>query len=70
MSQARIRLASALDIIEHLMDDVGLTQADIAHELGVAERTISRWWNKKSCPSRKHLIELLGISSPDEKEEN
>lgn len=66
---SRIRLASALDVIEHLMDDVGLTHADIARELGVAEKTISRWWTKKSCPSRKHLIELLGLSSPEEKEE-
>jgi DNA-binding transcriptional regulator YiaG len=65
----RQRLADALDVLEHLKDDVGLTHADIAEALQVTERTVSRWWTQKVAPSRRHLIELLGLQDNNEKEE-
>jgi DNA-binding transcriptional regulator YiaG len=68
MMTPKERLASTLDIIEHLMDDVGLTETDIARELNVNVKTVSRWWTKRSHPTRNHFIALLGLQSPEEKE--
>jgi transcriptional regulator with XRE-family HTH domain len=65
----RQRLIESRKILEHLMDDVGLTQSDIARELNVTEKTVNRWWRAVSNPSLTHYIALVGLQTPEEKEE-
>ena len=56
-----MRLASAIDRVKH---DKGLTQAEIAHMLGVKQASISYWKSGKKKPNLDkldQLCELLGI---------
>ena len=43
----------------------GITQADLARELGVTQPTISDYVNAKKSPSRKNLVHLMGFLGLD-----
>ena len=46
----------------------GITQADLARELGVTQPTISDYVNAKKSPSRKNLAHLMGFLDLDPSE--
>jgi putative transcriptional regulator len=39
-------------LIKEVRKQLGFSQEDLAHKLGVSFSTINRWENKKSSPSR------------------
>lgn len=54
--------------VRELREQQGLTQAELAHELGIAPSTIYTWESGKVIPSVKqlrHLAEFFKISSDD-----
>ncbi|MBA4159980.1 MAG: helix-turn-helix domain-containing protein, partial [Gemmatimonadetes bacterium] len=44
-----------------LREQLGLTQAELADQVGVAFATVNRWENARTRPSRKHWEELLRL---------
>ncbi len=54
--------------VRELRQNRGLTQADLAHELGVAPSTVYTWESGKVIPSvvqLRHLAEFFNVSSDD-----
>ena len=52
--------------IKQLREDLGLTQEEFAHRLGVTLCTVNRWENNRSLPSRlaKQQLEKIAIDLP------
>lgn len=50
-------------ILLSLVDGDAMTQEEIAHDIGVSVRTVSRWWNGWSIPSKKHLDALRQLAA-------
>lgn len=50
--------------IKQIRQDLGLTQEEFAHRLGVTLCTVNRWENNKSIPSRLAKLQLEKIASP------
>lgn len=59
------RVVEAKRALEALMDGPGFTQEEIARDLGVSARTVSRWWNGHSTISAKHLKDLIRLAAED-----
>jgi putative transcriptional regulator len=55
--------------IKQLREDLGLTQEEFAHRLGVTLCTVNRWENNRSLPSRlaKQQLEKIAINLPAHK---
>ncbi len=55
--------------IKQLREDLGLTQEEFAHRLGVTLCTVNRWENNRSLPSRlaKQQLEKISINLPNQK---
>lgn len=50
--------------LRHLMEEKGITQADICRALGVSSATVSDWCTGKKYPrvdAMQHLADLLGV---------
>ena len=52
--------------IRTLRKQLGLTQEEFAHEIGVTFATVNRWENKKSEPSRLALKMLAALDQKAE----
>lgn len=44
--------------LKNVMNERGLTQAELARRTKIAETTVSRWFSGKRMPTIKHLIVL------------
>lgn len=44
--------------LKNVMNERGLTQAELARRTKIAETTVSRWLSGKRMPTIKHLIVL------------
>jgi putative transcriptional regulator len=55
--------------IKQLRQDLGLTQEEFAHCLGVTLCTVNRWENNRSLPSRlaKQQLEKIAVTSQDQR---
>ena len=49
--------------IKELRENSGLSQADIAHRLGISRTSVSAWEMGSSCPNATYLIELSKLFS-------
>jgi transcriptional regulator with XRE-family HTH domain len=54
------------DVLLQLIDGAAMTQEEIAQEIGVSVRTVSRWWRGHAVPSRKHLEKLIKSAASDQ----
>lgn len=51
-------------VLRSLFDgEEAMTQEEIAQEVGVSVRTVSRWWTGRSVPSKKHLTKLTRLAA-------
>lgn len=53
------------EIISNLRKEKGMTQKDLAEQMGVTDKAVSKWERNLSCPdisSIPQLAEILGIS--------
>jgi DNA-binding transcriptional regulator YiaG len=57
--------------IKALRGRTGLTQEDLAHEVGVSTSTVNRWENGHSQPSRLacHALQRISNTAEDSAEE-
>lgn len=53
--------------IRALRKQMGLTQEEFAHQIGVTFATVNRWENGKSEPSRLAIRILAAIDAPEKK---
>lgn len=58
-----IRQHDAKDVLLQLVDGDAMTHEEIAQEIGVSVRTVSRWWNEHAIPSQKHLLKLTRLAA-------
>lgn len=63
VSARLIREHDGKNILLKLLDGDAMTQEEIAQEVGVSVRTVSRWWNGHSSPSKKHLTKLTRLAA-------
>ena len=49
--------------IKELRETCGLSQADVAHRLGISRTSVSAWEMGSACPSAAYLIELSKLFS-------
>ena len=49
------------DNLRSLMEEVGITQAELAYEAGLDKTTISRYLNKKRMPDLRALLNICYI---------
>ena len=47
--------------IKYLRDQKGMTQADLAKQLGITRSSVNAWEMGISVPSRQYIVELAGI---------
>ena len=49
------------DRIKHLRDEKGLTQTDLAKQLGITRSSVNAWEMGISVPSTQYIVELANI---------
>jgi len=49
--------------IKDLRENCGMSQADIAHRLGISRTSVSAWEMGSACPNAAYLIELSKLFS-------
>lgn len=49
------------NLIAYCRKEKGLTQADLAEQLGVSDRAVSKWETGRSLPDADNMLELSGI---------
>ena len=47
--------------IKHLREHKGMTQADLAKQLGITRSSVNAWEMGISVPSTQYIVELAGI---------
>ena len=50
-----------MDIIRHQLDELGMTQRELAEEIDVTEVSVSRWLNCERIPKWFHFKAMLNV---------
>jgi len=66
MTSKSVETAAKLKLMRH---QLGLSQEDLAHQLGVSFSTINRWENEKTAPSKLACSRIEQFLSEKRKEE-
>ena len=56
--ETKMNLLAFSGNLKNVMNERGLTQAELARRTKIAETTVSRWLSGKRMPTIKHLIVL------------